>query len=177
MDNWTLQWWVFTPTLSMFTQPPTTSCTCPAQKSWQWVMHHGILPRCYELTYWTSAHEACAVCCHWRWAALLRPILCVITCWSAVGNSSCILEQSGRSNQLDVIPHLSHRLSAFPGTLATSLNGRRWFLSQPSRSLVSFRVQSSFHSHLPLHFPLSASLQEDGPTLTMNNGCTAQSLV
>lgn len=52
-------------------------------------------------------------------------LLCVITCQSAVGNSSCILEQSGRSNQLDVILHLSHRLSAFPGTLATSLNGRR----------------------------------------------------
>lgn len=60
-------------------------------------------------------------------------LLCVITHESAVGNSSCILEQSGCSNQLDVIPHLSHRLSVFLGILATSLNGRRWLL----RSQVS----------------------------------------
>lgn len=60
--------------------PPKSTCTCPVQKSSRWMMHHGILPCCSELTYWTSIHEACAACCCWRWAALLRPILRVITC-------------------------------------------------------------------------------------------------
>lgn len=73
------------------------------------------LPLCYLLTVRSVAADA---------EQLYRD-LCVITCWSAVGNPSCILKQSSCSNQLDVIPHLSHRLSDFLGTLATSLNATR----------------------------------------------------
>ena len=105
-------------------------------------------------------------------------LLCVISRQSAEGDLHRVLEQSRLSNQLHVILHLSHRLSSFPRTPAPSLNGGRWFLgSSLTQSLVSCRVQSSLHSHLPLDFPLSASLREDRATFSMNNRCTAQSLV
>lgn len=67
------------------------------------------------------------------------------------------------SNQLDVIPHRSHRLSAFTGEkniYGCASKRQRPIPSRPRQFMVSFRLQSSFQTRAPPRSSASAARRE-----------------